>query len=210
MHTNRIKTIIFDLGGVYFTSGTQLTLGKLHERYHIQDWRALGRFFGSEPGRPGCSLRLGRISMEEFERRFFERFGIREKDPTILRKIWFSNYVPYHSMSHVVETLNKNYRLVVFSGNIRERVNFLNERYDFLKHFHDGVFSYEHGYNKSDEPFYEELLNHIECAPSEALLIDDNYETIKIGKEFGFNTILFSFTEQLLKELSKYDINIEI
>jgi len=203
-----IKTIIFDLGGVYFTSGTQLTLGKLHERYQINNWGALGRFFSSDPKKPGGLLRLGRISMEEFERRFFRKFNIEGEDPTILRQMWFANYVPYHKLPQIVEKLSKNFRLIVFSGNIRERVEFLEHRYKFLKFFDDSVFSYDYGYNKSNRAFYKELIKHIKCEPSEALLIDDKFETIKLAEEFEFNTILFSYTEQFIDDLRDYDIRL--
>lgn len=201
-----IKTIVFDLGGVYFTSGTQLTLGKVNERYQINNWGALGRFFSSDPEKPGGMLRLGYITMEEFEKRFFEKFGINEPEPTTLRKIWFSNYVPYHSLPQIVEKLSKKYRLIVFSGNIKERVEFLDDRYNFLKFFDDFVFSFDYAYNKRDKAFYEELIKHLECAPSEALVIDDQYETVQMAKSNGIHTILFSFTEQLIEDLHSYGI----
>jgi FMN phosphatase YigB (HAD superfamily) len=203
-----IKTIVFDLGGVYFTSGTQLTLSKLNERYQINNWGALGRFFSSDPKKPGGLLRLGDISMEEFERRFYRKFDIKEKDPTILRQIWFANYVPYHNIPAIVEKLHEDYRLIVFSGNIKERVEFLDDRYDFLKWFEDSVFSYDYACNKSEKAFYEELIKHLECEPSEALLIDDKYETIQIAERFEIQTVLFSFTEQLVEDLHLYGIKL--
>ena len=64
---NKIKTIVFDLGGVFFTSGTQLAVLKINERYNIQDRKSLGLFFKSRPNSEGGLLRLGHISMDDFE-----------------------------------------------------------------------------------------------------------------------------------------------
>jgi len=203
-----IKTLVFDLGGVYFTSGTHLTLSKIHEKYQIDDWKSLSTFFGSDPDSEGGKLRLGLISMEEFETRFFQKFAIEEENHEIIRLIWFSNYVPYYLMPKILKNLNKRYRLVAFSGNIRERVEFLDLRYHFLKYFHDSVFSYEYACSKSDLPFYEELIKHIECKPSEAILIDDDCGAVRNAKSLGFHTILFSYTEQFLDALKTYGIEL--
>ncbi len=207
---NKIKTIVFDLGGVVFTSGTHLTLVKLVERYHIKDLNALNLFFKSEPDNEGGLLRLGHLSMDEFEAKFYSKFKIIEKDLQNLRMIWFSNYLPYFHILKILQILHENYRLIVFSGNIEERINFLDSRYNFLKLFHKSFFSYDYHYLKTDREFYYELLNHLHCKPSEALLIDDSSEIIDIAKSFGFHTLLFSYTEQFLKELLFYGIKIEL
>jgi len=207
---DKIKTIIFDLGGVIFTSGTHLTVAKLIERYHIQDEESLRLFFNSGRDHDGGLLRLGFISMDEFERRFYLKFKIKEKHPQHLRLMWFSNYLPYFSMLNILKKLSKQYRLVVFSGNIQERVEFLDSRYDFLKFFHESLFSYDYHFSKKDQEFYNELLNHIHCKPSEALLIDDSFEVIEMAKCLNLHTLLFSYTEQFVEEMLHYRIKIEI
>lgn len=207
---DKIKTIIFDLGGVYFTSGTHLTLVKLNEKYQINDWASLSHFFRSEPDSEGSLLRLGLISMDDFEYKFFSKFKINENNQQQLRRIWFSNYIPYYEMPQITELLNQKYRLIAFSGNIKERIDFLDRRYDFLKFFHKKLFSFDYNLAKNNPKFYEILLEHIKCKPSEAILIDDSSEVIKIAQKFDINTILFSFTEQMLKELSNFSINLKI
>ena len=206
----KIKTLIFDLGGVIFTSGTHLTVAKIIERYNIQDEAALKLFFNSDSDNEGGLLRLGLISMEEFEKRFFLKFKIKETYPEHLRMMWFSNYIPYFSMLKILKTLNKEYRLIAFSGNIETRVKFLNSRYNFLKYFHETLFSYDYTCSKQEEEFYIELLTHIHCKPSEALLIDDSREVIEIARSLKLNTLLFSYTEQFIQDMKDYGIEIEI
>jgi len=210
MPKNEIKTIIFDLGGVYFTSGTHLTLIKLNEKYHINDWESLVSFFNSDPDTEGGLLRLGLISMDDFERNFFSKFKINENDQRVIRKIWFSNYIPYYKMTKIIEMLNKKYRLVAFSGNIQERIEFLESRYNFLNFFHEKLFSFEYNLSKENPEFYEILLDYINCKPNEAVLIDDSSDVLKLARNIGINTILFSYTEQLLEEFSNFGINLKI
>ncbi|MFW9823272.1 MAG: HAD family hydrolase [Candidatus Thorarchaeota archaeon] len=209
MINKKIKTIIFDLGGVIFTSGTHLTVAKIVEKYHIQDEEALKLFFNSDHDHEGGLLRLGLISMDEFERRFYLKFKIKEEYPQQLRMMWYSNYIPYYSMLNILKKLSKQYRLVAFTGNIQERIKFLDSRYNFLKFFHKSLFSYDYHYSKQDQEFYNELLNHINCEPSEALLIDDSYEVIEIARSLKLHTLLFSYTEQFVEEMLNYGIKVE-
>ncbi|MFX1531125.1 MAG: HAD family hydrolase [Promethearchaeota archaeon] len=206
----QIKAIVFDLGGVVFTSGTHLTLAKLVERYHINDRESLEIFFKSKPYNEGGLLRLGDISMDEFEKRFFLKFKINENSTQVLRNIWFSTYLPYFSMFRILKMLNKKYRLIAFSGNIKERIIFLDSRYDFLKFFHKTLFSYDYHYLKTDREFYNILIAHLHCKPSETLLIDDSFEVIEIARSLGFHTLLFLYSEQLIKELSFYGVIISL
>ncbi|MFW9989757.1 MAG: HAD-IA family hydrolase [Candidatus Odinarchaeota archaeon] len=98
----------------------------------------------------------------------------------------------------------------MFSGNIKERIEYLNEKYDFLKYFDDTVFSFDYHQNKDDIEFYEELTKHLKCDPSEALLIDDEKKNIKIARSLGFKGIHYYYTEKLIEDLKNYGINIEI
>ncbi len=147
--------------------------------------------------------------MDEFESRFYSKFKIKEKNPHNLRMIWFSNYIPYYSILKILEELSKEYKLIIFSGNIEERIKFLDHRYNFLRFFHTSLFSYDYHYSKSEKDFYYELEKQLECEPNEALLIDDSFEVIEIAKSMGFNTILFSYTEQFIKDLLGFGISVK-
>ena len=206
---NDIKTIVFDLGGVYFTRGTHLAIEKIIDIYSIEDRHSVREFFRDSYEKEGHKLRLGLINMDEFEERFVSSFNIDIDNIHHIRNIWFSSYVPYYKMEELVLQL-KNYKLIIFSGNIKERIEFLNKRYDFLKYFNTYLFSYDYQKNKNDIAFYEELLNHLNCEPSEAIMIDDENKNIKMAKSLGLNAILYYYTEQLVEELKKYKIPISI
>ncbi len=132
-----------------------------------------------------------------------------EEDKEHIKNIWFNSYIPNYGMFDLIKSLKKNYRLVVFSGNVKRRIDFLNKRYNFLKYFHDTIFSYDYHHNKEEIEFYYELLDHINCEPNQALLIDDSSKAVKIARSIGLNAIIFYYPKKLITDLEKFKIIIE-
>ncbi len=208
MAEHDIKTIVFDLGGVYFTSGTTLAIEKIKEIYNIEDETLLREIFTDRPTNEGYLLRKGLITIDEFEEQLFEKLGIDRKERKHTRYIWFGSYCVHYGIEELVQVLKKTYRLVIFSGNVRERIEYLDKKSGFLKYFDDTVFSFDYQQNKNDIEFYEELIKHLGCKPSEALLIDDEKKNILIARSLGMNGIHYYYTEKLIEDLKKYNIGI--
>lgn len=206
LEQSEIKTIVFDLGGVYFTDGSRFAIDKIKNFCKIKDLDLLTEVFSNDHGSDGRKIRLGKISMDEFERRACKKLGINQEDRHFIRHLWFGSYCPNYRMKKIVKILGKNHRLVIFSGNVRERIEYLDERYDFLKDFDDYVFSYDYQMNKRDMNFYEELLEHIECDPSQALLIDDSATNLNRAQSLGFKTIQYAYTEKFVEDLKEIGI----
>lgn len=209
---NEIKTLVFDLGGVYLTSGTILAVEKIIDIYGIKKHHLLREFFRDGYQKEGHLIRLGLISMDEFEKRLISKFDIQEENIRHIRHLWFGYYVPMYNMENLLDQLRAkyNFRLVVFSGNVRERVEFLDNRYHFSEKFDAFLYSFDVQKNKGDIEFYKELLNYIECEPSEAIVIDDEKKAIRFAQAVGFKTILYFYTEQLIDELKNYGIEINL
>ena len=202
-----IKTIVFDLGGVYFTPGSFLAIEKIKEIYDIENGTLLREIFSDKPNSEANLIRRGLISIEEFEEKLFSKLGINVKERKHTRYIWFGSYCIHYGIETLLQALRKNkYRLIIFSGNVRERVEYLEKKCRFLKYFDDTVFSFDYQMDKNDIEFYRILINHIECEPSEALLIDDEKKNVKIARSLGFNAIHYYYTEKLLEDLKKYNI----
>jgi len=206
----KIKTIVFDLGGVYFTDGSTLAKKKIREIFNIKDINSILTVFGSAPGTIGHKIRLGLITMEEFEEECGSILKIPKIDIYHIRHLWFGSYVINYKMEEIVKELSKNYRLIVFSGNVRERIEYLDEKYDFLKYFDDKVLSYDYQLNKSDTEFYKELLIHLDCRPNEAIIIDDERKNLNKAEPFGFNLIHYYYTEKMIESLKNYNIYLNL
>lgn len=202
-----IKTIVFDLGGVLFTSGTTLAIKKIATNYGI-NYRKVAEIFLDKTHKLGYKLRSGTISMEEFLDNAIEKLELEDNDKEHIKNIWFNSYIPHFGMLELIKNLKKNYRLVIFSGNVKTRIDFLNKRYDFLKYFDDYVFSYIYHHNKKEIEFYNELLNHLDCEPNQSLLIDDSSKAVKTARSLNLNAIIFYYPEKLIKDLKNFNIKI--
>ncbi len=210
MSNYNIKTIIFDLGGVYFTPGSFLAIEKIKEIYDIKDEKLLREIFSNKSNSEGNLLRRGLMTIDEFEEKLFSKLEINKKERKHTRYIWFGSYCIHYGIENLLRNLKNEYRLVIFSGNVKERIEYLEKKCGFLKYFDDTVFSFDYQKNKNDIEFFKELINHIECEPSEAILIDDEKKNIKIARSLGFNGIHYYYTEKLIEDLKKYGIITEI
>lgn len=206
MSKYNIKTLIFDLGGVYFTPGSFLAIEKIKEIYDIENEKLLREIFSEKPSTEGYFLRRGMITIDEFEEKLFSKLNINVKDRKHTRYIWFGSYCVHYGMEDLVQKLKKSYRMIIFSGNVRERIEYLDKKCHFLKYFDDTVFSFDYQQNKNEIEFYEELKSHIDCKPSESILIDDEKKNLKIARSLGFNAIHYYYTEKLIEDLKKFGI----
>lgn len=205
-----IQTLILDLGGVYFTNGSVLAKEIIRRKYKNIDEEKLNYAFSNSKGSPGSLIRRGVISIEEFESKTASLLNIPSEQKDVIHHIWFSSYVPNYMMEEIVADLSKNYRMIVFSGNIEERIQYLNKKYNFLRFFDDHIFSFDYKTNKREINLYYELLNHINCKPSQAVLIDDSIKNLKRANSVGLNGIHYSYTEKFLKDLRTYNIDLKI
>jgi len=151
MTTYNIKTIVFDLGGVYFTPGSFLAIEKIKEIYDIENEKLLREIFSDKPNSEGYLLRRGLITIDKFEEKLFSKLGISIKERKHTRYIWFGSYCIHYGIEELLETLKRNnYRLIIFSGNVRECIEYLEKKCGFLKYFDDTVFSFDYNMNKND------------------------------------------------------------
>lgn len=203
-----IKTIVFDLGGVIFTKGSFLAVEKIKEIYDIKNESLLHEIFSDLPNSEGSLIRKGLITIDEFEEKLFSKLNIQNKDRSHIRYIWFGSYCLHYGMEELVKKLREHYRLMIFSGNIKERIEYLAKKCEIFKYFDDAIYSYDFHSNKNEIEFYKELIKLIDCKPSEAILIDDEKQKIKIARSMGINGIHFYYTEKLIKDFQKYNITV--
>ncbi|MDD5032424.1 MAG: HAD-IA family hydrolase, partial [Patescibacteria group bacterium] len=120
--------------------------------------------------------------------------------------LWHSSYTPMEGMKELARQLREKYKVIVFSGNVKERVKFLDKKYGLMSDFDDYIFSFKTGYNKREREFYNILLNKIHCQPEECVFIDNDQHSLDFAGRHGFKTILFQDARQLKRELSKLGV----
>ena len=195
-----IKFIICDLGGVYFTDGTSIALEKIKKLVKA-DEKVIDELFRESPGKEGYLLRVGKLSNEEFWKIVSEKLSIGPDKISKIRKMWRSSYKPNKRMKELVKNLRKKYKVVAFSNTMKERMDYLDKKYDVLKDFDNFVFSFDHGMTKRNPVFFKKLLEIIKADVEDCLFIDDKEIYLETAKSLGMRTILFKDYENLVEEL---------
>jgi len=205
-----IKIIIIDLGGVYFTNGTEIALPKIYKLVKVPKKKVYEVFCGY-PHKEGWLYRRGKIKKEKFWETAIKKLKINKKLVPKLQKIWNSSYKSMKGMKEMVDKLRKNYKVIAFSGTTKERIEYQNKKYDLLKNFDDFILSFKVGSTKREIEFYKILLKKLEkmkYEPKECILIDDAQFVLDIAKSFGIKTLLFKNPRQLKSDLRKLNVKI--
>jgi putative hydrolase of the HAD superfamily len=182
-----IQAVVFDLGGVLFAEGKSLAIDTL-AREQGYDRKLLRRILSS---RESTDLRKGLIPDEVFWN-WAQTQMPRGYDATIIKKEWYDGYVLDEDILSLVKQLKGQYRLIVFSGNVRSRVQYLDEKYDFRKLFDVEIYSFDYHLTKPDRAFVEVMIEKAGCRPAEIAYLDDNEEYAKPARDLGVQVVIYS------------------
>ncbi|MCP4626214.1 MAG: HAD-IA family hydrolase [bacterium] len=195
------RTIIFDLGGVYFSDGTRTAIDAIADRYKID--RAAGEDVLN--GDAGKQYRIGMLSVEQFWQMAKTSWNIQESTEA-LSLIWCSSYRPNDDTAKLVDRLkDAGHELLYLSDNTAERVAYLDEKYRFLQKFDEGIFSHIVKRKKPDPVIYQLLVDKASHPATACVYIDDKPEYLQPAKKLGMEVIAFTNAAQLesmLKELA--------
>lgn len=202
-----IKTIVFDLGGVYFGPGTKSMLEKLYKILGVSK-ETIDETFLGHYGKDASLYMKGKISREEFWEGVAKKLKIKKEMIPKFQQIWYSAYKPIKGMRKLVLELRKNYRVIAFSGNTEGRIEYLDKKYGLNNDFDAFVLSFDIGFGKGEVEFCEALLKKINCKPEECAYVDNTQRFLDVAKQFGIKTILFKNAEQVRQDLKKFGVEI--
>ena len=207
LRMNKIKNIIFDLGGVLIDwnpayvylevfNGDRKKMEWFFDEICTNDW--------NENQDAGYSLRTAtedRIKMfpkhEKLIRMFYGRWeemlgGAIQETVEILEKFF----------------KNPSYRVIALTNWSAETFPVALERFDFLHRFEGIVVS---GTEKTRKPFpeiYKLTLDRYGMNAQESLFIDDNLRNVHAATEMGINAVQFESAAQILNHLDQMGIKI--
>lgn len=197
------KTIIFDLGGVFFADGTKRAISILSSRFNLDPTQVSDQLIGPL----GSDWRTGRLTAEEFWIQFKAHWKL-SVDADELTRIWFEGYEIDRTTEQVVIALSRaGYEVLYLSDNVPERVAYLEERYHFLERFADGVFSYEIGVRKPHSTMYRSVLQKSSAQAGECVYVDDIPAFLEPAAALGMKTIHFRSAEQLIADLKTLGVS---
>ena len=192
-----IKAIFFDLGGVLFTNGTKKLVAYIANKYNLDEELIKNLIdVGDLPN----AYREGKIKREVFWTRVKATLQFTESVDEIEQR-WISGYELISGTKDIIGKLAKKYDVYFLSDNVKDRVEAVNNRFDFISWFTDGVFSHEVGVRKPNPEIYKIALKKAQVTPTEAVFIDDNPKLLIPAKKMGILTFLFETPNKLLDDL---------
>ncbi len=203
MRTDRpLSTLIFDLGGVLvLTHWDRVT-------------SPLARLSGRTPeavmelivkGDAYYPFMRGEIQPDEFHRRMCEGLGF-NLDFQSFAETWASIIAPNPGLAGLVERLRGGYRLALGSNtDVIHHARGL-EVQKALRHFREGLLSFELGCCKPDPAFFTSGLARLGVAPAECLFIDDRPENVASARSVGITAVQFHSARQLEQDLERMGI----
>ena len=200
-----IKVIAFDLGGVLFAEGKSFLAEKLKKETNYDSNLVVNILKSSK----SIDLRKGLLTDKEFWNWVQEQLP-ESYDSQLIKKMWYDSYLLDENIFALIKKLHGKIKLIVFSGNIKSRIEYLDKKYGFRKLFDREVYSFDFHLNKPDRTFLEVMIREAGAEPNEIAYIDDNVGDAVFAKELGVNLIIYSRgkMDQLQKELRKLGVDL--
>jgi len=203
-HTNSIKALFLDIGGVLLTNGWD----------HHSRLRAAGHFCldYDEFNRRHLSIfdtyESGKMSLEEYlELTVFyqpRKFAMDE-----FRNFILNESKPYPEMINLISDIKYHYgfRTVAVNNEPREINEYRIKQFDLDSVIDVFVSSCYVQMRKPDKDIYQLALNLAQVQPEEVMYIDDRLTLINAGRKLGLNAIHHTSaanTEDALSQLGLY------
>ena len=197
-----IDTVIFDLGNVLLLYDWQIAANRLCARVG-KPRQEIDHYFMTTPF--AAQLEQGEISKQDFFTRIsrdmkfdgtYEEFAL----------IWSDIFTPNEPMIALSQQLRGRVRRYVLSNTNEIHMDFISERYPFLRDFDGRVYSHEVRSMKPDARIYEFLLKTFGVEAGCAVFIDDILANIEGARAMGLHGIHYQGPEQVRQELTKLGV----
>ncbi len=205
MTEKKIKYILIDFGGTFFTHGTSIAIGEFSDILGISITKATS-VLRSDASPLAVAYRLGKINGKTFWDETKRKLRIDSKTAKRLEDVWHSCFRPNKGMKNLVKRLGEKYQVFVISGNTPDRIKYLKKKYSLDKLFHGFFFSFDCGVTKPNPQFLKIVLKKLKAEPQQCLLIDDSKEFNGVAKRLGIKGIVFKNAAQLTRDLRRQGI----
>ncbi len=145
-------------------------------------------------------LECGRISVDEFVAWALNTLGSKATKEEFIAA-WRSIFSPIDATWELARKLEKQgHRLILFSNINAIHSPWIYEEYEIFRLFHGAVMSFEIGYMKPHQQFYEIAQKDWNLVPAETLYIDDLPANIEAGLAAGFHCHCYDWRDHTALE----------
>jgi len=189
----KIKTVIFDIGGVIFKNGVYSAYNKYPQFQRIFKEKYL------------TDCEIGKITDQALW--LLLKKDLPGTDIGKLKEYIFSHFSFQKGVIDIARQLkNKGFKIAVLSNNLSEWVDFLFSQHNLFDFFgkENIVISADVGCRKPNPEIYLLTLKRLRIKAGEALFVDDLLDNIKAAQKLGIAGIQFKSINRL-----KNDLNIQ-
>ncbi|MEK6963878.1 MAG: HAD-IA family hydrolase [Nanoarchaeota archaeon] len=196
-----IKGIIFDLDGVYFKNGKKNFVENVSSKFGVNKSVVEQVFLKSKEM---DQYKEGKLSGDEFWNYAIQEWKINSTPKELLEILQQGYETNALAIDLIHQVKSKGIKAIICSNNFKERIQVLNERFQFLKDFDEVILSYE--YQVLKPSLLKKVPEKTGLEPQEILVIDDSDKNINGAKSLGFQTILCKEADRLTEYLEELKI----
>lgn len=195
----KIKAILWDMGGVILRTADRLPREKLGKKYGLTCEELDKLVFDSESARRAT---LGLISDKEHWDYIRIKLGLSSSEIEEFRSLFWSGDRVDVSLLKYVHQLAGEYEIGLISNAWPGTRESLMQRFPgILKAFSPSIFSNEVGLEKPDPRIYYHVLTILGLRGPEVIFIDDFMDNVVSATRLGMKAILFVNPRQIMFEL---------
>lgn len=202
---NMIKTICFDLDGVYFLNGKSNFISALKEKGISED-EAKRVFLKSDE--MNKQYKVGTMSDEEYWTWALKEWNLEMSVKEITDLLIAGYEVNQSAVDYVKKVRAAGYKTAVCTNNFPARINGLQKRFGFLDDFDVQVFSYQVGVVKPNKQIFEKLVELSSVQPDEIFYSDDDNNAVTAANEVGISTYFYENFDGFLSKLKNLGVTV--
>ncbi len=195
-----IKVILFDLGEVILTNDWHYDCPEKFAAYTdafgITDDQMENGWKAAWP-----EYELGTISEDTFWEKFLKEAGAKEIDVEKAKALWKKYFGEKKEMFAVLAELKKKYILAVASSTGKEWLLYKREKYNLDTYFSRYFTTCDLHLKKTDSKFFQRIIQELDVAPSEILMVDDTQKVLDVAASEKMQTIHFDTPDAFTKQL---------
>jgi len=198
---NKIKTVIWDMGGVILRSEDWTPRRELAVQYGMTLESMHDFVFNSVSGKLAT---LGKIEEEAHWRDIGGQLRISSETLREFRELFWAGDSLDYELAEFIRKLKTNYTTALLSNAWTNARHVLTNSKPCIDAFHVAVFSCEVGLAKPDPAIYNLILRLTSTRPEEAIFVDDFIENIEAANDAGIHGILFKNPRQAMDEVNGF------
>lgn len=198
MHSQNIKAVIFDMGGVFVQTIDKEPRTRLAKRFGLTSEELSKIVFQSETAQLATT---GQIDELEHWKFIAQYFNLTETEITnFWEEFWGGDRLD-QKLVEFTQSIQNNYQIGLLSNAWSGARALLTKKFNFMHLFDVSVFSAEVKMAKPAPEFYEWMINQLRINFDQSIFIDDFIENINAANALGMKTVHFNNTDQAIGDI---------